>query len=232
VHYNSTGTYGLLGRKLGSSAIYDFIQNNGIEMSIVNYQTLIMANHQTYSITPSGENATQTETPVSASSIATYSDDGTKIFNADFGTKQNYDLYNYTADPTESTYNTYQVVTRTANAADFAGNILFDFQTTLVRFLPLVVAHMYPSLYAKAQATISDMSKANYFYITSYPEYGGYKIVHDPTFTAYIASPQATATPTAPTSKTPSGFIIAIVIVVAMTIAASAAIIIRRKNKH
>jgi len=232
VHYNSTGTYGLLGRKLGNSTIYDFIQNNGIEMSIVNYQTLIMANHSTYSITPSGENATQTETPVSASSIATYSDDGEKIFNADFGTKQDYDLYNYTADPTETTYNTYQAVTRTANAADFVGNTLFDYQTTLARFLPLVIAHMYPGLYAKAQATISNMSKANYFFITSYPEYGGYKIVHDPTFTAYIATPQATTTSTAPTSQTPIGFIIAAVIVVAIIIAAYAAVTMRRKNKH
>jgi len=233
VHYNSTGTYGLLGKKLANSTIYDFIEDNEIEMSIVNFQTLIMANHQTYSVTPSGENATQTETPVSASSIATYSDDGEKIFNADFGTKQNYDLYNYTADPTESTYNTYQAITRTANAADFAGNTLFDYQTTLTRFLPLVVAHMYPNLYAKAQATISDMSKANYFYITSYPEYGGYKIVQDPTFTAFIASPQATTTPTAPTNQTPKGFIIVIVIVVAIIIvAAFAAITMRRKNKH
>jgi len=233
VYYNSTGTYGLLGRKLGNVTIYDFIQNNGIEMSIVNYQTLIMANHQTYSITPSGENATQTETSVSASSIATYSDDGEEIFNANFGTKQDYDLYNYTADPTESTYNTYQAVTRTANAADFAGNTLFDYQTTLIRFLPLVVAHMYPNLYARAQTTISDMSKANYFYITSYPEYSGYKIVHDPTFTAYIASPQTTTTSTtSPAPITSSELIIAIVIVVAIIIAAFAAITMRRKNKR
>ena len=233
VYYNSTGTYGLLGRKLGNVTIYDFIQNNGIEMSIVNYQTLIMANHQTYSITPSGENATQTETSVSASSIATYSDDGEEIFNTNFGTKQDYELYNYTADPTESTYNTYQAVTRTANAADFAGNTLFDYQTTLIRFLPLVVAHMYPNLYARAQTTISDMSKANYFYITSYPEYSGYKIVHDPTFTAYIASPQTTTTSTtSPAPITSSELIIAIVIVVAIIIAAFAAITMRRKNKR
>jgi len=234
VHYNSTGTYGLLGRKLGNSTIYDFIQNNGIEMSVINYQTLVMATHQTYSTTASGENATQTETPVSNSSIATYSDDGEKIFNADFGTKQNYELYNYTADPTETTYQTYQAVTRTANAADFADNTLFDYQTTLARLLPLVVAHMYPSLYARAQATISDLSKANYFYITSYPEYSGYKIVHDPTFTAYIASPQTTPTSTPASTPAPSiGFIIAIVIVAAIVIAALATITMsRRKNKR
>lgn len=237
VRYDNTGMYGLLGRKLGDTTINDFIQNHGIEMSIINYQTLIMANHQTYSVTSSGENATQTETPTS--SIATYSDDGEKIFNADFGTNQNYDLYNYTADPTESAYNTYQAVTRTAKAADFTGNALFDYQTTLARFLPLVVAHMFPSLYAKAQATISDMSKANYFYITSYPEYGGYKIVQDPTFTAYIAAPLATTTSTATTttpkvntSQTSSGLIIEVIIILAIAIAAFATITIRRKNKH
>jgi len=233
LHYNSTGTYGLLGRKLGNSTIYDFIQNNGIEMSVVNYQTLVVADHETYSTTASGQNVGQTEAPVSSSSITTYADDGEKIFNADFGTKQNYYLYNYTADPTESTYSTYPAVTRTAKAADFAGNTLFDFQTTLARFLPLVVAHMYPSLYAEAQATISNISKANYFYITSYPEYGGYKIVHDPTFTAYIASPPATTTSTttpATTSQT-WGFIIAIVIVAVIIVAALAAVQKRRKNK-
>jgi len=207
----------------------------------VNYQTLAVANHETYSSTPSGENVNQTEVPVSASSITTYSDDGEKIFNADFGTKQNYDLYNYTADPTESTYNTYQAVTRTAEAADFAGNTLFDYQTTLARFLPLVVAHMYPNLYATAQATISNLSKANYFYITSYPEYGGYKIVHDPTFTAYIATPQTTTTqttsPTQSTSTTSTNqksdlFIIAIAIVIVLIVAATTAATIKRKKKQ
>jgi hypothetical protein len=233
LHYNSTGTYGLLGRKLANSTIYDFIQNNGLEMSVVNYQTLVVADHATYSTTTSGENSSQTEAPVSSSSITTYADYGEKIFNADFGTKQNYELYNYTADPTESTYSTYPTVTRTAKAADFAGNPLFEFQTTLARFLPLIVAHMYPSLYAQAQATISDISKANYFYITSYPEYSGYKIVHDPTFTAYIASPPATTTSTT-TSATASqtwGFIIAIVIVTVIIVAAIAAVSKRRKNK-
>jgi hypothetical protein len=233
VHYNSTGTYGLLGRKLGNSTIYDFIQNNGIEMSVINYQTLIMATHQTYSTTTSGENATQTETPVSNSSIATYSDDGERIFNADFGTKQDYELYNYTADPTENTYEMYQSVTRTADAADFAGNALLDYQTTLARLLPLVIAHMYPGLYARAQATISDLNKANYFYITSYPEYGGYKIVHDPTFTAYIATPQTTTTST-PSSRPVAltGVIIAIAIVAVIIIAATATITMRRRNKR
>jgi hypothetical protein len=235
VRYDSTGMYGLLGRKLGDTTIYDFIQNNGIKMSLVNYQTLIMANHQTNSVTSSGENATQTETPTS--SIATYSDEGEKIFYADFGTNQNYDLYNYTADPTETTYNTYQAVTRTAKAADFAGNTLFDYQTTLARFLPLVVAHMYPNLYAKAQATISDLSKANYFYITSYPQYGGYKIVQDPTFTAYIAAPQATTTPTTTpkvsASPASSGLIIiAIIIALAIVIVSAALMTMRRKNKR
>ena len=57
-----------------------------------------------------------------------------------------------------------------------------------MRFLPLVVVHMYHALFQKAVSTISDMSKANYFYIIAYPEYNGFRIEHDPTFTAYIAT--------------------------------------------
>ena len=236
VHYNSTGTYGLLGRKLGTDTIYDFIQNNGIEMSVINYQTIITANHETYSTTPSGQDVNQTDASVSSSSITTYSDDGEKLFNADFGAKQDYQLYNYTADPTESNYDTYQAITRTAEAGDFAGNHLFDFQTTLTRFLPLVIVHMFPGLYARAESTVSDMSKANYFYITSYPEYSGYRIVHDPTFTAYIsaqaASTSTTSTATtAPTKQAFGGILFVIIIAVVVIAVAALAVTLRRRGK-
>jgi len=242
LHYNSTGTYGLLGRKLGTDTVYDFIQNNGLKMSVINYQTLVLADHQTYSATESGQDTNQTESSVSSSSISTYADNGEKIFNANFGSKENYELYNYTANPTENTFDTYQSVTRTANAGDFAGNSLFDFQTSLSRFLPLVIVHMYPALYAKVQATLTDISKANYFYITSYPTYSGYKIVHDPTYTAYIASPQTTITSS--TSSTPAttspvisassslrnGFIVVVVVIVAVVLAV-AFLAVKRKGK-
>ena len=200
VYYNSTGTYDMLGKKLSNDTIHDFIHDNGLKMSIINFQTSVMADHETYSQTQAGENVTDEEIPVTDTSIDTYADDGEKIFNADFGTKKPYKLYDYTADPTETTYNTYDSTARTAKITGYAGNGgLFAYHIGLMKFLPAVVVHMYPALIAKAASTIANMSRANYFYIIAYPQYSGYRVEHDPTFTAYIAT-ESIATPTPPTT--------------------------------
>jgi hypothetical protein len=228
-YYNSTGTYGMLGRKLSNDTIYDFIHDNGLEMSIINFQTSVMADHETYSQTPSGQNVTDTEVPVTDTSIGTYADDGEKIFNADFGTKKDYNLYNYTADPTETTFDTYEATSRTARIAGFAGNGgLFALHIGLMKFLPAVVVHMYPALFAKAVSTIANMSRANYFYITAYPEYSGYRVEHDPTFTAYIATPSDSAPNLTPTGA--GGIIIIAIIIVAVGIGV-AVLLARRKPR-
>jgi hypothetical protein len=222
VYYNSTGTYGMLGKQLSNDTIYDYIEDNGLKMSIINFQTSVMADHETYSETASGQNVTDTETEVTNTSIDTYADDGEKIFNADFGTKKTYKLYDYTADPTETTYDTYDSTARTAKIAGYAGNGgLFAYHIGLMKFLPAVVVHMYPALVAKAASTIANMSRANYFYIIAYPEYSGYRVEHDPTFTAYIATESA-ATPTPTASPNPpisGGLIIIALIIVAFGIA-------------
>jgi hypothetical protein len=222
VYYNSTGTYGMLGKKLSNDTIYDFIQDNGLKMSIINFQTSVMADHETYSQTQAGQNVTDTEIPVTDTSIDTYADDGEKIFNADFGTKKTYKLYDYTADPTETTYGTYESTARTAKIAGYAGNAgLFAYHIGLMKFLPAVVVHMYPALFAKAASTIANMSRANYFYIIAYPQYSGYRVEHDPTFTAYIAA-ESVATPTPSASPSPpisGGLIIIALIIVAVGIA-------------
>ena len=232
-YYNSTGHYGLFGRlKIDNDTIYDFIQDNDLKMSIINFQTSVMADHETYSQTPAGQNVTDTEVPVTDTSINTYADDGEKIFNVDFGTKKNYNLYNYTADPTETTFDTYEAMTRTAKIAGFAGNGgLFAIHIGLMKFLPAVVIHMYPALFAKAASTIANMSRANYFYITAYPEYSGYRVEHDPTFTAYIATESA-VTPTPPsTPDNPAfgGLIIILMIVIVAGIGI-AVFVARRKS--
>jgi hypothetical protein len=229
-YYNSTGTYGMLGRKISNDTIYDFIQDNGLEMSIINFQTSVMADHETYSQTPAGQNVTDTEVPVTDTSIDTYADDGEKIFNADFGTKKNYNLYNYTADPTETTFDTYEATTRTAKIAGFAGNGgLFAIHIGLMKFLPAVVIHMYPALFAKAASTIANMSRANYFYITAYPEYSGYRVEHDPTFTAYIATESA-ATPTPNPDQPAFGGLIIILLIVIVAGIGIAVFVARRKS--
>jgi hypothetical protein len=219
-YYNSTGTYGMLGRKLSNDTIFDFIQDNNLKMSIINFQTSVMADHETYSQTVAGQNVTDTEVPVTDTSIDTYADDGEKIFSADFGSKENYKLYNYTADPTETASNTYNRIernstARTARIGGFAGNGgLFAIHISLMKFLPAVVVHMYPALFAKAASTISNMSRANYFYIIAYPEYSGYRVEHDPTFTAYIAAPSDGTIPNQPLGSAGSLVIIAIIIIV------------------
>lgn len=233
VYYNSTGNYGMLGRKISDETIYDYIENNNLKMSVINFQTSILADHETYSATPSGQNVTDAETSVTDTSINTYADDGEKISNADFGTKKTYKLFDYTADPTETTFNTYDATARTAQIKGYAGNGgLFAYHIGLMKFLPLVVVHMYPALFAKAASTIANMSRANYFYIIAYPEYQGYRIEHDPTFTAYIAAePSATNQPNAPTNNG-IGAIILITIVIAAILIAIVAVALRRKPKQ
>src|SRR3990170_1312504 len=231
VYYNSTGNYGMLGRKLSDQTIYDYIRDNQLKMSIIDFQTSIMADHETYSETPSGQNVTDSETVISDSSVATFADDGEKIFNADFGTKKTYKLYDYTADPTETTFNTYDSTARTAKASGFAGNVgLFAYHVGLMKFLPLVVVHMYPALFAKAAATIANMSRANYFYIIAFPEYSGYRVEQDPTFTAYIAAASSTSTPTS--QPTGGGGIILIALIIAAVVIGAAVIKLRRKPKQ
>jgi hypothetical protein len=227
VYYNSTGTYGMLGRKLSNDTIYDFIQNNGLEMSIINFQTSVMADHETYSQTQSGQNVTDAEEEVTGTSIDTFVDDGEKIFNADFGTKKNYNLYNYTDDPAETTFDIYESITRTAKIMGYAGNGgLFAYHIGLMKFLPAVVVHMYPALFAKAVSTIANMSRANYFYTIAYPEYSGYRVEHDPTFTAYIA----TDTPTTPPPTTDAGGAIIIVAVIIVAVGIGIAVFVARRK--
>ena len=224
VHFNSTGTY-LFGTKVQNDTIYDFVQNGKIKMSIVDFQTSVLADHETYSVTSTSKNVTDSDTPISDTSITTYADDGEKIFDANFGAKKSYRLYNYTADPTETIFSTYNSTARTAKIAGFAGNAgLFTYQKGLMKFLPLVVVHMYPQLFARAQETITNMSRANYFYVIAYPNYSGYKVEHDPTFTVYLAS-----TPSTPANPPNLGGII-VLLVVGAAVAITIAIIVSRRK--
>jgi hypothetical protein len=228
INYNSTGTY-WLGAKISNDTIYDFIYKNQIKMSIVNFQTSIMADHETYSLSADGQNVTDADKTVSDSDITTYADDGEKIFDANFGTKQDYKLYNYTADPTETTYETYESTTRTSKIAGFAKNEgLFTYHIALMKFLPLLVVNMYPALFQKAVETIANMSRARYFYLIAYPEYSGFKVEHDPTFTAYIATSAAAGTLAPPNW----GGIIVLVVIVAAVVIGLVVFVSRRKPKQ
>jgi hypothetical protein len=194
-HYNNSGCYNAVtGNKISNETVYQFLYNQGINMSIVLFQSSVLLNHSIYSSSNTGQNATDSEFFTSNGSISTFADDSERIFETSFGAKENYRLYNYTYDPAEQSYTSYEAFTRTSKVAGFASNPIFDVHTYLMRFIPLVVAHMDPPLYEEAKNHLFDMSYADYFYIISYPIYSGYKIVHDPTYTAFYS-----------TTLTPSG---------------------------
>ena len=187
-HYNASGCY-TYGVKISNETVYEFLQKQQIKMSIVNFQTSVLLDHETYSLSAGGENVTDNEKMVSDSFITTYADDGEKIFDVEFGAKKNYKLYNYTADPSEQTFDSYEATTRTCRISGFAKNTgLFQYHIGLMKFLPLLVVNMHPQLYQRAKETITNMSRANYFYLIAYSNYSGYRVEHDPTFTAYITA--------------------------------------------
>jgi len=190
VHYNSTGAYTVQGTKLSDETIYQFLENQHIKMSIVLFQNSLVLNDVTKS-TFNNQNVTDADIDVSSGTISTQAGNE-KIFDANFGEKKTYSLYNYTADPTETNYDTYNAITRTAARPGFARNPLFSMHVALLKYLPLIVAHIDPPLYQKAKDHILDMTYADYFYIISYPTYSGFKVKHDPTYTAYIASTATT----------------------------------------
>jgi len=187
-HYNSTGCYWLDGTKISDQTIYQFLEKQKIKMSVVLFQNSLVLGHKTQNSYGS-LNVTDAEVDVSGGSITTAADDGEKIFEAGFGAKETYNLYNHTADTTESQPDSYDAITRTARIAGYAHNPIFSIHTALLRLVPLVIAHMRPTLYQNAKEHITDMSRADYFYIISYPIYSGYRVEHDPTYTAYIEIP-------------------------------------------
>lgn len=223
-HYNSTGCY-RYGAKVSNETVYEFLHKNNVKMSIVDFQTSIMLDRNTYSTSASGQNVTDNEVLVSNSSISTYADDGEKIFDASFGVKETYNLFNYTEDSTESTPHTYDAVARTTEIGGYARNRdLFNFHRKFAKYLPLMLVHMYPKLYDRAKESITNMTRADYLFLISYPNYSGYRIEHDPMYTIYFAPTAATAT------GTNYGALIVLAIIGAVVIATVAIVVSRRKG--
>ena len=227
VHFNATGCYTLKGVKLSDETIYDFLQSQGIKMSIVQFQSTVVLDHSTY-YNSNGANVTDNDVFVDNSTVSTFAGDGERIFDADFSSKREYNLFNYTADPTETDFTTYNTTTRICKIAGFARNPIFQVHTSLMRFIPLVVAHMDPELYQQAKDYLLDMSYADYFYVIAYPVYGGYRIEHDPTYTAYcsLTQEEPTPPPDQPSTFPKEGLIAITGLIVAVAIAYT---IIRRR---
>lgn len=217
-HYNSTGHYWLNGNQISDETIYQFLESQHIKMSIVLFQNSLVLDGTTES-TFNNQNVTDAEYDVSNGKIST-SAGSEPIFDADFGTKKQYKLYNYT-DSTETTYN---ATTRTVPRAGYAKNPLFSMHVALLKYVPLIVKHIDPSLYEKAKDHMLSMTYADYFYITSYPTYSGYKITHDPTYTAYIAGT------TAPTARLPNLFGLIIIGAIVAVAVIGAVLVLRRRG--
>lgn len=217
-HYNSTGHYWLNGAKISDETIYQFLENQHIKMSVVLFQNSLVLDGATKS-TFNNQNVTDAEYDVSNGKIATSAGSET-IFDADFGTKKQYKLYNYT----DSTETTYDAVTRTAPRVGYAKNPLFSMHVALLKYVPLIVAHIAPSLYQKAKDHMLNMTYADYFYVISYPKYSGFKITHDPTYTAYIA------TTTSPTSRLPQLFGIMIIGTIAAVAVIGAVLFLKKRG--
>jgi len=220
-HYNSTGCY-RYGAKVSNETIYEFLQKNDVKMSIVQFQTSVMLDRDTHSISAAGQNVTDNQVFVGDSSISTYSDEGEKIIDTSFDVKQTYNLFNYTENNTENESQSFNANATTVEIGGYArSRDLFMFHRNFARYLPLVLVHMYPQLYQRAKETITNMTRADYLFIVSYPNYSGYRIEHDPTFTIYFATSIPTAYP----------YLGPVLIVAAIAAVAAVVVVFTRRRK-
>lgn len=178
-HYNSTGTYNLRQQKIGAENIHEFLERNKISMSIVMGQRTWVADKEV-SNKVNGSNAVTEGVDVSSGFVQSTTPDGQKVFDVAFGGKKTYKL------ETASGEKTYDSVTRTADVSYYAKNPLLKLQNSLLYYGNALMAQMFPVKYAEMAKVWMNATKADYLYITSYPTYGGYQVIHDPVFTAYI----------------------------------------------
>jgi hypothetical protein len=222
-HLNSTGTYAVNGTKIRDETIYQWIHRQNIKMSIVLFQNSLVLDHTTKSINEANSaNVTDAEQDVSNGAIATQTEDNEKIFEANFGTKQTYTLYNYTSGQTQGPYD---AVTRTVPRLGYAKNPIFSMHVALLKYVPLIVQHIAPNMFQKAKDHVLNMTYADYFYVTSYPEYSGFKVTHDPTYTAYIAAATTGTTP-------PNLFGLILVAAIIVIVVAAAVLLVKRRGSR
>jgi len=187
VHMNSTGTYNLDGTARNSTTVYQFLAAKQFKLSIVLSQKAIIAGTSTTNKDDAGASVdNDSSTDVTHTGINTNAADNERAFRADFGVKPQYNLYNYTKDPSEATYSTYNVTARTVNRNGWGGNPVFWFQNAFMGFLPLFVAHVDPALIQQTKSGMVSFTVTDYLYIISYPTWNGYRIVNDPAYTAYF----------------------------------------------
>jgi hypothetical protein len=223
LHFNSTGCYRTLaGTQVNGTTIYEWLNEHQIKMSIIQYQTTMVINHSVQNMADS-QNVTDNDVNVTSSDVATtIAGTGEKVFDASFGSKNTYNLYNYTDDNKESTYT---AVIRTAKIRGFALNTVISNCTSFLRYVSYVLKHIDGPAYNQGQTLTLNVTGESYLYIISFPTYSGYRIVQDPTLTAYFA-------PTASTSSSPARYelIMALVIIIAAIVLIVAVVLIRKRS--
>jgi len=220
VHYNSTGCYYLNGDVYSDETIYEFLHEHNISMSIVLFQASAILDSTTES-SADGQDVADGEVDVSDDTVSTFAEDGEKIFDADFGTKNTYDLYNSTSGVTT----TYDAYTRTVDKDGFANNPVFHIQTFLMKYIPLALAHMDEPLFDQAKSHLLNMTYADYFYVISYPVYDGYRVVHDPTYVAYFEAVAESGNPLA------KFFGLIVLVAIVSVVVVAAVLLLKRRSK-
>jgi len=218
VHYNSTGCYRPNKELYSTETIHQFLEKNSISMSMVFFQASATLDHTTESAV-NGQDVTGTETIVSDDTITTSTEDGELLSSVDFGSKNAYSLINSTSGNT----NSYDTMVRIVERNGFARNPIFGTHTFLMRYIPLALAHMDEPLYNQAKDKLLDMEYADYFYVISYPTYGGYAIEHDPIYNVFFSP-----TNIVPNESTTFGGIIVLAIIVAIILIAAIFVLRRR----
>jgi multisubunit Na+/H+ antiporter MnhC subunit len=184
-HYNSTGTYDINGAQLpgpaGQVTVYDFLQSGGYKLSIVLANKTILASHTISDKTDSNASVDDSDANATRTAVTTSSDDGERIFKADFSAKPTYQLY----DSSDANPQTYDVTVRSVRRGGWGGNPVFAVQNAFMGFLPLFVAHVDYPLFQAARAGLASFAASDYLYTISYPQWGGTRIVNDPSFTAF-----------------------------------------------
>ena len=184
-HLNATATFDLNGVKTSNQNIYQFLTTKQLKISIVLANKAILASPVTDKDDSGASVDNSNSTDVTHTAVTSATTNGDNVFKADFGVKSSYQLYNYTADSAENTATNENVNVRTISVHAWAGNPVFWFQNRFMYFLPLFVANVDPALIQQAKAGLVDFTVSDYLYTISYPTWGGYKIVHDPDYTAF-----------------------------------------------
>jgi hypothetical protein len=216
VHYNNTGTYNLRQQKIGSETLHGFLEKNKISMSILMSQrTWVAEKNVTNSLNGSTSAAEGAE--VSNGSVQSTTPDGQKVFEVNFGEKKTYKL------ETNDGEKTYDAITRIADVKYYTNNPLLKTQNAILLYTNALLLHIAPVKYTEMAKVLANSTKADYLYITSYPTYSGYKVIHDPVYTAYTPKPQA------PEMIPGGGLLIPAAVVI---LAAIAGVLLLTKRRH